>query len=43
MPTKILIDELMNDLEKYLEENITSPKEGAAREFFDELYEEELK
>lgn len=42
MPTKILIDELMNDLEKYLEENITSPKEGASREFFDGLYDEEL-
>lgn len=42
MPTKILINEIMKELEKYLEENISSPKEGASREFFDGLYEEEL-
>ncbi len=43
MPTRILINEIMKELEKYLEENITSPKEGASREFFEILCEEEIK
>jgi len=38
MPSKTMIEKLIEELEDYLEEIVISPKEGATREFFDSIY-----